>query len=123
MELEVILKYHNDSIWKSSRVSALLLLNSLLEFITFNETKFIAIWEAIPDAQQGLASLTVPGGQEFHFPHFFLKFRSIFLIFLKLLLIFLIILALRVGYTTVILMVTILFFFTFNDLPMKQKQS
>ena len=29
---------------------------------------------------RAIASLTVPGGQEFHFPHFVLKFRSIFLI-------------------------------------------
>ena len=34
------------------------------------------------------ASLTVPGGQGFHFPHFFLTFRSIFLIFPQTLLIF-----------------------------------
>ena len=27
---------------------------------------------------RAVASLTVPGGQEIHFPHFFLKFRSIF---------------------------------------------
>ena len=33
---------------------------------------------------RAVASLTVPGGQEFHFPHFFLKFRPIVLIFLKL---------------------------------------
>ena len=36
-------------------------------------------------------SLTVPGGQELHFPNFFLKFRSISL------LIFFLILAFRVG--------------------------
>ena len=35
-----------------------------------------------------VASLTVPGGQGFHFPHFFLKIRSIFLIFPQTLLIF-----------------------------------
>ena len=39
-------------------------------------------------------SLTVPGGQEFHFPHFFLKFRSIFP---QTWLIFFLILALRVS--------------------------
>ena len=48
-----------------------------------------------------VANLTVPGGQdpwqEFHFPHCFLKFRSIFLIFPQTLLIFFLILALRVG--------------------------
>ena len=44
---------------------------------------------------RALASLTVPGGQEFHFPHFFLKFRSIFP--QTSLLIFFLILALRVG--------------------------
>ena len=33
-------------------------------------------------AGRAVANLTVPGGQEFHFPHFFPKFRS--LIFLKL---------------------------------------
>ena len=43
---------------------------------------------------RAVASLTVPGGQEFHFPHFFLKFRSIFP---QTLLIFFLILALRVG--------------------------
>ena len=46
---------------------------------------------------RAVASLTVPGGQEFHFPHFFLKFRSIFLIFPQTLPIFFLILALRVG--------------------------
>ena len=46
---------------------------------------------------RAVASLTVPGGQEFHFPHFFLKFRLIFLIFPQTLLIFFLILALRVG--------------------------
>ena len=46
---------------------------------------------------RAVASLTAPGGQEFHFPHFFLKFRSIFLIFPQTLLIFFLILALRVG--------------------------
>ena len=30
---------------------------------------------------RAVASLTVPGGQEFHFPHFFLKSRLSFLIF------------------------------------------
>ena len=48
-------------------------------------------------ACRAVASLTVPCGQEFHFPHFFLKFRSIFLIFPQTLLIFFLILALRVG--------------------------
>ena len=46
---------------------------------------------------RAVASLTVPGGQEFYFPHFFLKFRSIFLIFPQTLLIFFLILAIRVG--------------------------
>ena len=46
---------------------------------------------------RAVASLTVPSGQEFHFPHFFLKFRLIFLIFPQTLLIFFLILALRVG--------------------------
>ena len=46
---------------------------------------------------RAVASLTVPGGQEFHFPPFFLKFWSIFLIFPQTLLIFFLILALRVG--------------------------
>ena len=44
-------------------------------------------------------SLTVPGGREFHFPHSFLKFRSIFLIFPQIFLIFVLILALRVGHS------------------------
>ena len=43
---------------------------------------------------RAVASLTVLGGQEFHFPHFFLKFQSIFP---QTLLIFFLILALRVG--------------------------
>ena len=42
----------------------------------------------------GLASLTVPDGQEFHFTHSFLKFRSIFP---QTFLIFFLILALWVG--------------------------
>ena len=43
---------------------------------------------------RAVASLTVPGGQEFHFPHFFLKFQSIFP---QTVLISFIILPLRVG--------------------------
>ena len=46
---------------------------------------------------RAVASLTVPGGQDFHFPHSFLKFRSIFLIFPQTFLIFFLILAFRVG--------------------------
>ena len=46
---------------------------------------------------RAVASLTVPGGQEFHFPYFFLKFQLIFLIFPQTLLIFFLIFALRVG--------------------------
>ena len=46
---------------------------------------------------RAVASLTVPAGQEFHFPHFFLRFRLIFLIFPQTLLIFFLILALWVG--------------------------
>ena len=59
----------------------------------------------VPDAK-AVANLTVPGGQEFHFPHFFLKFRSLFLIFPQALLIFFLIFALRLptregpGYAT-----------------------
>ena len=47
--------------------------------------------------KRAVPSLTVPGGQEFHFPHFFLNFRSVFLIFPQTLFIFFLILALRVG--------------------------
>ena len=47
--------------------------------------------------RRAVASLTIPGGQEFHFPHLFLKFRSIFLIFPQTSLIFFLILVLRVG--------------------------
>ena len=43
---------------------------------------------------RAVANLTVPGGQEFHFPHFFLKVWSIFP---QTLLILFLILALRVG--------------------------
>ena len=46
---------------------------------------------------RAVPSLTVPGGQEFHFPHFFLKFRSILLIFPQTLIVVFLILALRVG--------------------------
>ena len=51
------------------------------------------------DRVQGraVASLTVSGGQGFHFPAFFLKFWSIFLTFPQTLPIFFLILALRVG--------------------------
>ena len=45
---------------------------------------------------RAIASLTVIGGQEFHFSHSFLKFRSIFLILPQTFLIFFLILALRV---------------------------
>ena len=53
----------------------------------------LAVWYA-RGLRRTVASLTVPGGQEFHFPHFFLKYRSIFP---QTLLIFFLILALRVG--------------------------
>ena len=46
---------------------------------------------------RAVASLTVPGGHELHFPNFFLKFRSVLLIFPQTLLIFFLILVLRVG--------------------------
>ena len=46
---------------------------------------------------RAVASLTVPGGQEFNFPHFFVKFQSIFLIFPQTLLVVFLILALWVG--------------------------
>ena len=46
---------------------------------------------------RAVASLTVPGGQEFHFPLFFLKFWTIYLIFPQTLLIFFLILVLLVG--------------------------
>ena len=46
---------------------------------------------------RAIDSLTVPGGQELHFPNFFLKFQSIFLIFPQTLLIFFLILVFRVG--------------------------
>ena len=46
---------------------------------------------------RAIASLTVPGGQEFHFPHFSSNFDQIFVFFPQTLLIFFLILALRVG--------------------------
>ena len=46
---------------------------------------------------RAVASLTLPGGQAFQFPHFFLKFWSIFLSFPQIFLIFFLILVLRVG--------------------------
>ena len=46
---------------------------------------------------RAVASLTVPGGQDLHFPHSFLKFRSIFLIFPQTFLILFLILTLWVG--------------------------
>ena len=49
---------------------------------------------------RAVASLTVPGGREFHFLHFFLKFRSILLSFPQTLHGFFLILALRVGEST-----------------------
>ena len=51
----------------------------------------------IEDTLRAVASLTVPGGQEFHFPHFFPKFWSFFSYFPQISLIFFLILALRVG--------------------------
>ena len=50
-----------------------------------------------PTTCRTVASLTVSDGQEFHFPHFFLKFRLIFLIFPQILPIFFLILALRAS--------------------------
>ena len=46
---------------------------------------------------KAVASLTVSGGQEFHFPKCFLKFWSILLTFPQTFLIFFLILALQVG--------------------------
>ena len=47
------------------------------DFISDNFARVdIRVYNAVSRA---VASLTVPGGQEFHFPHFFLKFWSIFL--------------------------------------------
>ena len=46
---------------------------------------------------RAVASLTVLGGQEFHFTHFSSKFDHFFLFFPQTLLIFFLILALRVG--------------------------
>ena len=60
-------------------------------------TKYFGIPYIESQGHRAVASLTVPGGQEFHFPHFFLKFRSNFLIFPQTLHIFFLILALRVG--------------------------
>ena len=43
------------------------------------------IWDSAPQRKrsstQGRSQIKSPGGQEFHFPHFFLKFWSIILIF------------------------------------------
>ena len=58
-----------------------------------NVRKIILDWRTV----RAVASLTVPGGQEFHFPHFFPKFRSILLIFPQTFFIFFLILVLRVG--------------------------
>ena len=46
---------------------------------------------------RAVASLTVPGGQEFHFPHFSSNRDQFFLLFPQTLLIFFLLLALRVG--------------------------
>ena len=61
-------------------------------------SKLIPLWKWMwRHTGRAVANLTVPGGQGFHFPHFFLKFRSIFLIFPQTLLIFFLILVLWVG--------------------------
>ena len=74
-----------------------------------------------------VASLTGPGGQEFHFPYFFLKFWSIFLIFPQTVLIFFLILTLRVGdsptwegpgYATVCFAISSTFSFWIADLTL-----
>ena len=49
------------------------------------------------DRGRAIASLTVPSGQEFQFPHFFLKFRSTFLSFPQTSVFFFLSLAFRVG--------------------------
>ena len=46
---------------------------------------------------RNVASLTVPGGQEYHFPHFSSNFHHFFFTFPQTFLIFVLILALRVG--------------------------
>ena len=48
-------------------------------FFIWSDTPYGFSWRWV-DAR-AVASLTVPGGQEFHFPHFFLKSRFSFLIF------------------------------------------
>ena len=48
-------------------------------FFIWSDTPYGFSWRWV-DAR-AVASLTVPGGQKFHFPHFFLKSRLSFLIF------------------------------------------
>ena len=57
---------------------------------------YFVLWR-IEFIRRAVASLTVPSGQAFHFPHFFLKFGSSFLTFPQTVLIFFLILTLRVG--------------------------
>ena len=46
---------------------------------------------------RGVASLTVPGGQEFYFPHFFSNFQHFFVFFPQIFVISVLILVLRVD--------------------------
>ena len=61
----------------------------LLDFVKWHPLGYIKI--------RAVASLTVPVGQDLHFPRSFLKFRSIFHIFPQTFLIFFLILTLWVG--------------------------
>ena len=49
------------------------------------------------ETTRGVANLTVPGGQEFHFPHFSSNFYRLDLFFPQIFLIFVLVLALQVG--------------------------
>ena len=54
------------------------------ERVTYSKYVTGTTYTEIMLLDRAVASLTVPGGQEFHFPHFFLKFQLNFLFFLNL---------------------------------------
>ena len=94
--------YHNPGIQDKNDYMSAKFPFGLLKFMLCHKGisllwQWFILRDFLGELSRAVASLTVLGGQELHFPHFFLKFWSIYLIFPQTLLIFFLILVLRVG--------------------------
>ena len=69
-------------------------------YVSSTQTEGWVHWTSIKIGSaraRAVASLTIAGGQKFHFPHFPSNFDQVFLLFPQIFLIFFLTLALRVG--------------------------